>query len=186
MNNTNCLLDMDGVLADFIGGAIKVCNNLTGKNYTSDEYAIQYGKWGIDRFYNISIEDLWRAIDDTKDYWYNLEMLPWAKELYEFLSSKHEVTIVTSPPLQTDCATQKLNWLKDNLNITPPEVFIGSRKYLMAGNGFLVDDWNVNIEMFQKAGGFGVLIPSNWNTVGLDFYQILNSINKQIEKRYEH
>lgn len=165
----NILLDMDGVLSDFLGGAIKVCNDLTGKNYTTEEYARTFGKWGINDFYGIPIDEMWRGIEETPDYWYNLEVLPWAKELYEWLSEIGTVTIVTSPPLQTECATQKMNWLRYHLMVEPPEVFIGSRKYLMAGNGVLIDDWDVNVNKFREAGGEAILIPSNWNQTNVSF-----------------
>lgn len=172
----NILLDQDGVLSDFLGGAIKVCNDLTGKNYTTEEYASTYGKWGIDKFYGIPIDEMWSAIEDTENFWYNLDVLPWAKELYEWLSEIGTVTIVTSPPLMTECATQKMNWLRFHMNIEPPEVFVGSRKYLMAGNGILIDDWEVNVEKFRSAGGEAVLVPSNWNTVGLTIDYMKKSI----------
>lgn len=104
----NILLDMDGVLSDFLGGAIKVCNDLTGKSYTTEEYALNYGKWGIDKFYGISIEEMWLAIEETPNYWYNLEMLPWADDLYEWLINiSNDITIVTSPSLDPDCFRQK-------------------------------------------------------------------------------
>lgn len=179
----NILLDMDGVLSDFLGGAMKVCNKITGRTDTVEQYASSFGKWGIDEYYDIPIEEMWRGIEETEDFWFKLEPFPWAKDLYEWLSKIGDVTIVTSPSLDSDCASQKLMWLSYYLGIKSSDVFIGPKKYLMAGNGVLIDDWNVNCEKFIKAGGEAVNIPSNWNTNGVTFELIKNQIEKQLIKQ---
>lgn len=62
------------------------------------------------------------------------------------------------------------------MNIGSDKVFLGSRKYLMAGNGILIDDYYKNVENFKSAGGEAILIPSTWNTNGLTFERIKNTI----------
>lgn len=46
----------------------------------------------------------------------------------------------------------------------------------MAGNGILIDDYHKNVEAFKDAGGEAILIPSNWNAVGVTFDMIKNTI----------
>lgn len=64
--------------------------------------------------------------------------------------------------------------------VEPTDVFIGSKKHLMAGNGVLIDDWEVNVNKFREAGGEAVLIPSNWNSVGLTFELLKEDINTSL------
>lgn len=167
---------MDGVLVDFLSGAIKVLNRDFKKDHTIEEYAEKFAQWETYDWYGISITDFWNSISITPFFWIDLEPMPWYKELYGLLSEMGDVTILTSPSLDPLCAMQKLQWLKKYLNIGSDAVFMGSRKYLMAGNGILIDDYYKNVDKFRLAGGEAILVPSNWNTNGLTFERIKNTI----------
>ena len=177
MENKQLLLDMDGVLADFLGGALTVLNKKFNRDITIEEYATKFGKWETYDYYGITIKQFWNTIHHKKNFWYNLEPLPWAKELYEFLSSIGHVTIVTSPSADPRCALEKLRWLKKHLDIRSEAVFIGQRKYLMAGNGLLIDDYYANVENFRRFGGEAILVPSNWNTYPISYSDVIKSFN---------
>lgn len=169
----NILLDLDGVLANFLQGAINVLNRRLDKTVTEEQFVTEFGEWGINKYFGVSLPDFWTAIESESDFWLNLKPLPWAKQLYEWLSSEYEVTIVTSPSGDPDCARQKLEWLKKHFGITPDKVFIGSRKYLMAREGnVLIDDWSENVNKFVNVGGKGICVQGNWNTLNLDFETI--------------
>ena len=59
----------------------------------------------------------------------------------------------------------------------------GARKELMAGpNTILIDDYPNNVNKFNAAGGLGILVPSNWNTVEELFTPklVLEAINKEL------
>jgi 5'(3')-deoxyribonucleotidase len=176
MKKQNILLDMDGVLADFLGGTIKVLNRDYHKSITIEQYASEFGQWGIYDYYGITVEQMWESIDKTPDFWYRLNPMPWGRELYSFLKEFGEVTILTTPNLDPSCASQKLKWLNGYLGIQSNAVFLGARKYLMAGNGILIDDYAKNVQSFKDAGGEAILIPSNWNTNGLTFEVIRDTI----------
>lgn len=178
----NILLDMDGVLSNFLLGALNVLNKRLDKNFTEEEYVSDNGGWDIYDFYGVSRAYFWDAIESEPDFWLNLEPLPWAKELYEWLCELGDVTIVTSPSLDPDCARQKLEWLNKYLGITSGQVFIGGRKYLMAGQGFLIDDSVDQIRKFEESGGECVLVPGNWNSVNLNF-NIIHRYIKNTMKR---
>jgi 5'(3')-deoxyribonucleotidase len=176
LKKLNILLDMDGVLCDFLSGAIEVLNRDYNKDYDINQYASEFGMWATYDYYGISEKEFWNSINETPDFWYNLKPLPWAGQLYSMLQEIGEVTIITSPSLDPSCAMQKLRWLKRHLDINSNQVFIGSRKYLMAGNGLLIDDFQSNVEKFKIAGGEAILIPSNWNTTGLTWEKVKNTI----------
>jgi len=176
MEKTRILLDMDGVLVDFLSGALIALNRDFNRNVTIEEYAAKFGLWETYDYYNISTREFWESIHSTPDFWYNLKPMPWYKELYEELSKLGEVTIVTTPSADPTCAMQKLQWLDNYMNIKSDAVFLGSRKYLFAGNGILIDDYYNNVNKFRAAGGEAVLIPANWNTNGLTYKRVINTI----------
>jgi 5'(3')-deoxyribonucleotidase len=170
------LLDMDGVLVDFLSGALEALNRDFNKKITIEQYADKFAQWATYDYYGITQEEFWDSIHRTPNFWYNLKPMPWYDELYSMLSEIGDVTILTTPSLDPSCASQKLLWLDNYMNIKSDAVFLGSRKYLMAGNGILIDDYQKNVEKFKSAGGDAILIPSNWNTNGLTFERIKNTI----------
>lgn len=176
MTRKQFLLDMDGVLVDFLSGAIKALNRDYGRNITIEEYANKFGQWGTYDYYGITVAQFWKSIEDTPNFWIDLKPMPWCNLLYGMLSELGDVTIVTSPSLDPTCAKEKLEWLKSYLNITPDKVFLGSRKYLFAGNGILIDDYFKNVDSFRANGGQAILIPSTWNTADLTFERVKNTI----------
>ena len=180
MKKQQILLDMDGVLSDFFSGALSVLNGDYNRKVTPKEYATKFGKWEIYDYYGISVEEFWNSINDTYGFWLNLQPLPWAEKLYKDLSDIGDVTIVTSPTEDPYCAKEKLQWLNAQLRVEAKNVFIGSRKYLMAGNGILIDDYKKNVDDFKACGGEAILVPSNWNTVELGYEQVLNAILNRV------
>jgi len=123
---------------------------------------------------------MWEAIEETPDFWLDLDRLPWAVELFDYVNTLGDVTIVTSPSLDPDCARQKLEWIKF-FDVKSNNVFIGSKKYLMAGNGILIDDWSVNCDKFTDNGGHAINIPSNWNTNNLEWCDIKKVIDNGVK-----
>lgn len=176
IRRTQILLDMDGVLVDFLSGAIEVLNRDFSKTITVEQYAEKFGQWGTYDYYGITVAEFWNSIHKTPDFWYNLKPMPWCNKLYSTLSEMGEVTIVTTPSEDPSCSMQKLQWLDEHLDIRPNEVLLGARKHLLAGNGILIDDYFKNCDAFRSAGGQAILIPSNWNTNGLTFERIKNTI----------
>lgn len=180
MDRINILLDCDGVICDFLSGAIDVLNKKYKRDYTVEQYARNFGEFGIDKFYGITTQEFWDTITETENFWYNLQPFPWAKELYDYLKIIGNVTIVTSPSLDPDCAKQKLMWLKHHLNIDSTDVFIGSKKHLMAGNGLLIDDYKKNVMDFMNNGGDAIIVPSNWNSIILTKELVFDTIERDI------
>lgn len=170
------LLDMDGVLVDFLSGALIELNRAYNKDWTIETYAEKFGQWGTYDLYGITVKEFWDTIHSNPYFWIDLKPMPWYKELYDLLSELGDVTILTTPSLDPACAMQKLQWLRKYLDIGSDAVFMGARKYLMAGNGTLIDDYFKNVDSFRSAGGEAILVPSTWNTNGLTFERIKNTI----------
>ena len=142
--NTEIYVDMDGVLADF------------------------FGEWsksqGVDNWKDI--KDPAKAIGDIKsieDFWLNLPILPKAKELLGLIKQvKGKYKICTSP-LADDPRSEphKREWVKKNLAFFPPEeVIVTHNKPQFAKQkddtpNILIDDYGVNINAWEEAGGIG-------------------------------
>ena len=143
--NTEIYVDMDGVLADF------------------------FGEWsksqGVSNWKDI--KDPAKAIGNIKsidDFWLNLPVLPQAKNLLNLIKKiKGSYSICTSP-LADDPRSEphKREWVKKNLAFFPPkEVFVTHNKPQFAKNkdgtpNILIDDYGVNIDAWEKAGGIGI------------------------------
>lgn len=163
MKTKFCFLDMDGVLADFNGGILKV----HGKEnpYNPNEK----GLWNIGDYWNISNDEMMKPTHQP-GFWENLEVIPGSFEMVETLADIFgidNICILSSPAKNSAiCIPEKIKWLQKYF----PEIaerknyFFGSKKGFMGAEGnWLVDDGDFNIEDFEAAGGNGLLFPQPWN-----------------------
>lgn len=184
MQQPHYLLDMDGVIADFLSAAIRELNKAYGKNITLEQYAREFGQGGIYDYYGITVAEFWQPINDCPNFWSELLPFPWTGRLYNDLRAIGDVTIVTAPSHDPECSKQKLIWLNEHLDVKPTDVFLGHKKYLMAGNGILIDDYSKNVDAFKEAGGQAILIPSTWNTNNLTYEMIWSTITEELANGY--
>lgn len=175
------LLDCDGVLADFLSSALEKLNAKLGRTITLSEYA-KLNTWHIYDVYGITTAQFWDIIEEGHCLWNNIKPFPWAKELVKYCEQFGRVTIATTPSFSPECAAQKTAWLRDNLGILNDAVMIGGRKELMGKPGnFLIDDNTTNVEKFIEAGGDGVIVPSNWNTLFFNYDDVRSAIAHKLE-----
>ena len=145
--NTKIYVDMDGVLADFFGEWAKVMN--------------------VKHFSQISkqhdIGDALQTIRDTDDFWLKLPMLPQAKQLLSLIQKVKGEYYICSSPLADDPRSEphKREWIKKNLkSFLPKDIYITHNKPQFAKNkdgssNILIDDYGVNINAWEEAGGIG-------------------------------
>ncbi len=173
------LLDMDGVVCSFVSAVVKQLNKVTGQTVTPDQ-VVAASTWQMESLWGLSQKDWWDAIDQNPNFWLEIPMLPWAKDLHNRL--KHygnEVVILTSPSQNPVCIAHKLIWLKENMNIPSRNVITGKKKYLLArSDALLVDDSPANCEEFIKNGGNAACVPSDWNKVNLTIEDVWREIGK--------
>jgi 5'(3')-deoxyribonucleotidase len=173
------LLDMDGVLVDFVGAAIERLNKKLGRNITIKQLATDHQIWSIEKVYGISGNEFWEIVEEGHDLWCNLKPFLWADLLLAYCKTLGRVTICTSPSLSPNCAAQKTKWLVDHFDLNNTGLMIGGRKDLMARhNNLLIDDSPTNIEKFTSKGGKGILVPSNWNTPNLNYTMVKRAIEE--------
>jgi 5'(3')-deoxyribonucleotidase len=143
---TEIYVDMDGVLADFFGDWAK----LMGKNDWRD-----IGKENI--------PDALEKIKQTEDFWLELPLTSNAKQLLGLIKEvKGEYHILSSPlPGDPNSEPHKREWIEKHLNFFPPTKVIithDKAKYATQEDGtpnILIDDYGVNIQKWEAAGGFG-------------------------------
>ncbi len=159
-----CLIDMDGVIADFHLN----CAKAHGKEICN----IKTDTWAL--------ED---ALGFTQPWWIHCDREFWATlpktheadqiiNLVEFYFDCDEICFVTSPPsahgaplhYDSEAYYGKKLWLADNY---PAKGFgfgyTSDKHFYAAPNAYLLDDSNSNIEKFEAVGGHGIIVPRLWN-----------------------
>lgn len=149
------LLDCDGVLCDFVSGAIEV-HRIPNYKHDDVKHWDFFQDWGMsaDEFYN------WCR---GYEFWFNLKPYDWARGLVEEIGLDNFI-ISTAPTMDPTCVQAKLDWLYHHFKIPMTNVMVGSRKELMAKAGLtLIDDNPKNVEKFKEHGGNAILFPQPWN-----------------------
>jgi len=149
-------LDMDGVLADFFGGVEKMYGVEHWKQLTNDKTK-DLKKEVIDR---ITGSDFFATLPKFKSADALIDMVK------QFTGGKFSIN---TSPLRGDHANSakyKKVWIQNHID-TPDDIVVTGRKESWAvdkGTGtpnILIDDRPVNIERWQKAGGYGILYQAN-------------------------
>ena len=137
-------LDMDGVLADFFGEWAR----LDGKDHYKD----------ID-----NPQAKLQLVRDHPTFWVDLPPLPHALELVRLTQQLFGEYYICSKPLEGDPRSEpgKYAWIHMHLSSMPPAgVILTHNKSMFATNAgipnILVDDYGVNINGWQMAGGIGI------------------------------
>jgi len=157
-------LDLDGVLADWIGGVCRLygIDRSLAEN-TTGPYQ------DISDVLGVSTNALWRAVDEAGSrFWAELDRYPWARPLFEYCEAIAPTTILTSPSWHPTSLSGKLEWLNRHLRWRGEKAFrqylIGPDKVACARPGaLLIDDRDSQCEAFRAAGGSAILFPQPWN-----------------------
>jgi 5'(3')-deoxyribonucleotidase len=150
-------IDLDGVLSDFEKAACKLCD-LDIEDPGVREHLKSGGR--IDKY--VSDDDMWAKINEEgSKFWENLELFPWAKDLYNTMKKKSDlVAFLTSPSYEPDCAAGKVKWITKNFDTT--DFIITPEKHFCATpNSILIDDSQAKLDKFAKYGGNTFLWPNS-------------------------
>ena len=137
-------LDMDGVIVNLEKGAFKV-----------------HGK----QLSDVKRPERWDKISDTKDFWKNLEWMPGAKKLWNFLKPYKPSIMSAYAKNEPNSAQGKEDWLKKNVEKLPRSrinLVMRSDKQRFARDGrtqapnILIDDHEKNIREWESKGGIGI------------------------------
>tara|TARA_Y100000034_G_C6836629_1_gene378159 strand:- start:91 stop:699 length:609 start_codon:yes stop_codon:yes gene_type:complete len=163
--------DMDGVLVDFIGGAV---NYITNKLQSGEAEEL---KAEIDRDY-VDGEDIggnkvvkrfmYKELQHHANFWRDLEWMPDGKQLWNHIAPYNPY--VLTAPMGYGSEIGKQEWIDNNLNPPPPEkIYMSHDKYRWAvTNGkpnILIDDFSKNTVPWTEAGGIAILHTDTAKTI---------------------
>ena len=148
--------DLDGVLVNFDKGWQDRTQNIYGRRISRDDYEKEFSK---NKAYKFG-----KSLDF--DHWVNLEKMPDANVLWDYIS-KFNPNILSASPQSEDSIMGKRMWVKNNLNPQPNKVILDPEKwkYVSSPSDILIDDTPKKINQWKKAGGIGILHTSAKDTI---------------------
>ena len=150
--------DMDGVLADFERGVKEICGIEPPPQPQDLSEEERMEKKAAD-------DQMWELIRQAGDFYYRLELMPGAKEMFDALYEKYgdKVEILTGVPKEKrhidSAGDDKKKWVREKLsedvviNIVHREDKVG---YGKRKGRILIDDMALNITEWENAGGTGI------------------------------
>ena len=133
--------DMDQVLCDFMKGADKAL----GSSFVQADKKIR-----------------WNKINQTKGFWANLEWMPGAKRLYQFIEKYDPYVLSAYSGRDPSSKNGKMKWLTKNTNWKKSRINLVLRshkqKYATTDGkpNVLIDDYKKNIVEWESKGGIGI------------------------------
>jgi 5'(3')-deoxyribonucleotidase len=120
------LLDMDGVLVDFLGG----CKKFHGKEYKwhphQPDKQTEQTSWNIEPVFQMQAKEIWDPLGF--EFWANLEPHPWMQEIVTLLEDRFgdkNICLLTAPIETYGAIDGKRAWIRKHL----PQF---RRRYLVA------------------------------------------------------
>lgn len=158
MNYKNVLLDLDDVLADFVGQF--------GREYGYNTSGLD--TWQMSSYLGISEENFVKKLNALGiQFWGHLPKLDKCDDLVELLNSlEPTVYIVSAPTDNVQAWSGKKFWIRHNLpHIYSDRLVLTRHKHLLANKEtLLIDDSPKNVKKFKENGGFAIAYPRKWNS----------------------
>lgn len=151
--------DMDGVLADFVGGSLRVHGKQLHPSEVQWDFMCQVG------FAGGGDPGFWEPLSNPS-FWAGLEPLEDGLALFRTVEALvgHERLGILSSGLCPGSCDGKRAWIDRHLPGYGKRVVFCTMKGLVGAPGkVLVDDHDLNADQFAEAGGRSVLVPRPWN-----------------------
>lgn len=175
---TIIFLDLDGVMVDFWSAAVRAFG--INPDTVEDKYRNLWDmtSWLTEGNHNA----FWRQLETYGPmFWEDLDLYPWAMDMYEELQNHGTVVILTSASSSPAAAAGKLSWIRKTLKTR--NFMISKAKWAAAGHDkILIDDYDKNIKEFADHGGISILFKAPWAPKGVAPDSIVRAVN--IAKRY--
>lgn len=163
-------IDIDEVLADFVGGACKahgVPLELMRAHQVPGTWDISKAlrhaknvpahKWDMDAF--------WQPMRTT-EFWQSLNWTEHGKQLLEYIKPRfgNNWWLLSAPNHCHTSYNGKVAWIKAEFGATFDRFILTPHKELLAQPGtILIDDRPANLDKWTKAGGTSILYPNYGN-----------------------
>lgn len=161
----NILLDMDGVLADFVTSACEA------HDYDPSQMPWDECGFHMEKGMGLTADEFWAPINDLgRGFWTDLRPYPWLNALLlavADLASEYgaSVHLCTSPSRIPECQAGKIDWIYQHLPkaLHHGYVFTSHKHLLARPDAVLIDDGIHNVMPFGEAGGHTILFPQPYN-----------------------
>ena len=133
--------DMDEVLCAFLKGAKKAI----GGDFPSEDK-----------------DKRWKLISQTKDFWANLDWMPGAERLHDFITRYDAYILSAYSNRDRNSKVGKMKWLKKNTKFKRANIHLVMRSekqiYAMTDGkpNVLIDDYMKNIKEWEAKGCIGI------------------------------
>lgn len=152
-------LDMDGVLVDFVAGAMAAHGASMDK--------LIPGEWYIEKWLGITLEEFW-APCQGHDFWANLPWLPDGMEIISLLLERvpfDHVWLLTSPSHDPGSFSGKYAWIQRHLPGWARRVIMAPSKWPLARRGaVIIEDNDTVVSDWKARGSESILMPRLWNS----------------------
>ena len=158
------LLDMDGVLVDFVDRAYEACGV---DPHTRTMMAQRIKSWDdVHVPLGITQTELWRRIDDWGEHFWS--HAPWrtgATAALIVAEGIGQVYLCSSPSRLSESRSGKHKWVERQLPEYAHRLILCKDKHLLAQPGrVLIDDNPHNCQRFIECGGDALLVPHACNS----------------------
>lgn len=180
------LLDMDGVMANFVSRSLLVCDIPLIHDHVD--------RWSYFEPY-MDVSEFWRRIESDPHFWLSLKPYDWGRELYDTLEGVAPVTFCSTPSNDSRSAEQKIEWLREYgfmgrdenryflVGIAPSSDGHRLGKNMLAGpRRVLIDDSDANVKDFIASGGHGILFPQPWNEARQHTGDRLGHVKRELQE----
>jgi 5'(3')-deoxyribonucleotidase len=165
------LLDMDEVLCDFVGAAVRLHGCSMAKvlpHWEAGSWSVRPALAAALKREDFGDEDFWAPITAAgASFWTSLVPHRWADELLTLVRNvTQDWHVVTAPSRCPTSYMGKMIWLEQYLG-TDVHSFIPTRhKHLLANpRTILIDDSDSNVRVFRRAGGKAIVFPRHNNSM---------------------
>ena len=150
--------DMDGVLADFEKGVKDICGIEPPPQPQDLSEAERMEKKAAD-------DQMWELIREAGNFYYQLELMPGAKELFDAVYAKYgdKVEILTGVPKEKrhidSAKDDKRRWVEEKLSKEVGFNACAREEKIKKARGkgcILIDDMALNIAEWEQEGGTGI------------------------------
>lgn len=152
-------LDLDGVLADFVGGIL-----LAHGRPWPDRWPP--GHWEMAEVLGLTPYQFWLPAC-CESFWADLPLTPECSAIVSLAERySQEVFLCSTPSQAPESWSGKLRWIGRHLPAYTRRTILMVDKALLAGPwSCLVDDNDENVARFRAFGGQAVLVPRHWNSM---------------------